>query len=117
MATTHTTVSLPLIGVKVIDFGQYIAGPAVAMMLGDLGATVIHVDPPTGARWDNPANATLNRNKQLVTIDLKTLAGLNEAKALIAEADIVVENFRPGKLDQLGLSFSELAYGPIHDGY
>ncbi len=54
---------LPLTGVKVVDFGQYIAGPAVAMLLGDLGATVIHIDPLDGPMWDSPANASLMRNK------------------------------------------------------
>ena len=99
---------LPLAGVKVVDFGQYIAGPAVAMILGDLGATVVHVDPPAGPLWDSPANATLNRNKLIVTIDLKTGQGLAQAGALIAEADIVIEGFRPGKLARLGINFAEL---------
>lgn len=45
---------LPLTGVKVVDFGQYIAGPPVAMLLGDLGATVVHIDPPGGPMWDTP---------------------------------------------------------------
>jgi crotonobetainyl-CoA:carnitine CoA-transferase CaiB-like acyl-CoA transferase len=100
--------TLPLAGVKVIDFGQYIAGPAVAMILGDLGATVVHIDPPGGPMWQSPANATLNRNKMIVTIDLKSEEGVEQAKALIAEADIVVENFRPGKLAKLGIDFAEL---------
>lgn len=94
---------LPLKGVKVIDFGQYIAGPAVGMILGDLGATVIKIDPPQGPLWDSPANATLNRNKVIIEIDLKTTEGLAQAKALIAEADIFIENFRPGKMAKLGL--------------
>ena len=98
-----TSSLLPLKGVKVIDFGQYIAGPAVAMILGDLGATVIHVDPPSGPLWDSPANGTLNRNKKIVNIDLKTAKGLEQAKALIAEADILVESFRPGVMARLGL--------------
>ena len=55
--------NLPLTGVKVIDFGQYIAGPAVAMLLEDLGATVVHIDPPDGPMWDSPANAALMRNE------------------------------------------------------
>lgn len=97
--------NLPLSGVKVIDFGQYIAGPAVAMLLGDLGATVVHIDPPAGPMWDSPANATLNRNKSIVQLDLKTDEGLQNARALCAEADIIVENFRPGKLKKLGLDF------------
>lgn len=100
--------TLPLHGVKVVDFGQYMAGPAAAMMLGDLGATVVHVDPPTGPIWTGPANATLNRNKLLVAIDLKTPEGLQQAEALIAEADIVIENFRPGKLTRLGIDFAAL---------
>lgn len=100
--------TLPLSGVRVVDFGQYIAGPAVAMILGDLGATVVHIDPPSGPLWDNPANAILNRNKLIVALDLKTEKGLLEAKALVAEADIVIENFRPGVLARLGIDFSTL---------
>ncbi|MBZ9603067.1 CoA transferase [Phyllobacterium chamaecytisi] len=100
--------SLPLSGVKVVDFGQYIAGPAVAMVLADLGAIVVHIDPPSGPLWDSPANATLNRNKLIVEIDLKTEEGLSQAQALVAEADIVVENFRPGVLSRLGIDFTAL---------
>ncbi|MAY70322.1 MAG: carnitine dehydratase [Halomonas sp.] len=99
---------LPLKDVKVIDFGQYMAGPAVAMILADLGATVIHVDPPTGPMWESPANATLQRNKLIVTIDLKTDEGLEQALALIEEADIVIESFRPGVMQRLGIDFSAL---------
>lgn len=100
--------ALPFHGVKVVDFGQYIAGPAVAMVLGDLGATVIHIDPPTGPLWDSPANATLNRNKLMVELDLKSEDGLAKALALIAEADIVIENFRPGVMKRLGIDFAAL---------
>ena len=99
---------LPLSGVKIIDFGQYIAGPAVSMILADLGATVVHIDPPTGPLWDSPANATLQRNKMIVTIDLKTPEGLGQARELIEEADMVVESFRPGVMKRLGLDFTEL---------
>jgi crotonobetainyl-CoA:carnitine CoA-transferase CaiB-like acyl-CoA transferase len=99
---------LPLHQVKVIDFGQYLAGPAVAMILADLGATVIHIDPPAGPLWDNPANATLNRNKLTVNIDLKTVEGQQQAKALIDEADIVIESFRPGVMQRLGLDFAKI---------
>ena len=59
---------LPLLGVRVIDFGQQIAGPAVAMVLADFGATVIHIDPPRGPQWVHQANAILNRNKQCLNI-------------------------------------------------
>lgn len=100
--------TLPLFGVKVVDFGQYIAGPAVAMILADLGATVVHIDPPSGPLWGSPANATLNRNKLIVSVDLKTEDGLSQAQTLIAEADIVIENFRPGVLGRLGIDFHVL---------
>jgi crotonobetainyl-CoA:carnitine CoA-transferase CaiB-like acyl-CoA transferase len=99
---------LPLTGVKVIDFGQYIAGPAVAMLLGDLGATVVHIDPPGGPMWDSPANATLNRNKVIINLDLKTDEGREKTRALCAEADVIIENFRPGKLAKLGFDFAEM---------
>ena len=59
-------------GIRVIDFGQYIAGPMAAMLLGDQGADVIRVDPPGGPRWNTPANATWNRNKRSIVLDLKT---------------------------------------------
>ena len=99
---------LPLSGVRVIDFGQQIAGPAVAMVLADLGATVIHIDPPTGAQWKHQANAILNRNKSCLTIDLKTDEGLDQAIQLINEADVVLESFRPGVMARLGIDFSKL---------
>lgn len=99
---------LPLTGVKVVDFGQYIAGPAVGMLLGDLGATIVKIDPPTGPMWDSPANAALNRNKVIVTLDLKSAQGLEQALTLCAEADIIIENFRPGKLAKLGIDFAKM---------
>lgn len=90
-------------GIRVIDFGQYIAGPMAAMLLGDHGADVIRVDPPGGPRWNTPANATWNRNKRSIVLDLKTDAGRDTARQLIAGADVVIENFRPGVMDRLGL--------------
>jgi len=99
---------LPLIGVRVVDFGQQIAAPAVAMTLADLGATVIHIDPPQGPQWVSPANAVLNRNKQCINLDLKSSKGLSQAMQLIDKADIVIENFRPGVLAKLGIDFEEL---------
>lgn len=102
---------LPLKDVKVIDFGQYMAGPAVAMILADLGATVVHVDPPGGPLWSSPANATLNRNKLTVAIDLKQEEGREQALALIEEADILIESFRPGVMTRLGIDFMALRQG------
>lgn len=93
----------PLSGIRIIDFGQYVAGPAAAMMLGDLGAEVIHIDPPGGPLWDSPAAAMLNRGKICITLDLKSAEGLAEARRLVASADGVIENFRPGVMARLGL--------------
>ena len=90
-------------GFKVIDFGQYIAGPLVGMLMADQGADVIKVDPPGGPRWKTPANATWNRGKRSIVLDLKEAGDLSTAKGLIQGADVVVENFRPGVMDKLGL--------------
>jgi len=90
-------------GVRVIDFGQYIAGPMAAMLLGDQGADVIRIDPPGGPRWNTPANATWNRNKRSIALDLKKDADRETARQLIAGADVLIENFRPGVMDRFGL--------------
>ncbi len=90
-------------GTRVIDFGQYIAGPMAAMLLGDHGADVVRIDPPGGPRWDTPANATWNRNKRSIVLDLKKDADRDTARQLIADADVVIENFRPGVMDRLGV--------------
>jgi len=90
-------------GLKVIDFGQYMAGPMAAMLLGDQGADVVKVDPPGGPRWNTPANATWNRNKRSIVLDLKKNSEKVLASELIASADVVIENFRPGVMDRLGL--------------
>jgi crotonobetainyl-CoA:carnitine CoA-transferase CaiB-like acyl-CoA transferase len=95
-------------GVRVIDFGQYIAGPLAAVMLGDQGADVIHVDPPGGPRWQHPSDAFFNRGKRRVILDLKTPDGLDAAKKLIAGADVVIENFRPGVMQRLGLGAEDM---------
>ena len=92
-----------LTGIRVIDFGQYIAGPLTGMFLADQGADVIRVDPPGGPRWDTPANATWNRGKRSIVLDLKAAGDLETARRLIATADVVIENFRPGVMERLGL--------------
>ena len=93
----------PLGDYRVIDFGQYIAGPAVAMMLADQGAEVIRVEPPGGPVWKTPANAILNRGKASIVLDLKDVGDAETARRLVASADVVVENFRPGVMERLGL--------------
>ena len=90
-------------GIRVIDFGQYIAGPLVGMLLADQGADVIKVDPPGGPSWKTPANATWNRGKRSIVLNLKQAGDLATAKGLIEGADVVVENFRPGVMNRLGL--------------
>jgi crotonobetainyl-CoA:carnitine CoA-transferase CaiB-like acyl-CoA transferase len=90
-------------GVRVIDFGQYIAGPLTALMLGDQGAEVIRVDPPGGPFWKTPANATWNRGKKSIVLDLKQESDRGTARRLVGTADVVIENFRPGVMDRLGL--------------
>src|SRR5207237_5346164 len=90
-------------GVRVVDFGQYIAGPLAALMLADQGAEVIHVDPPGGPRWRSDADAFYNRAKQRIDLDLKEPSGCATASRLIHTADVVVENFRPGVMERLGL--------------
>jgi len=78
------------------------------MILADMGATVVHIDPPGGPMWKSPANAILQRNKMIVTINLKTPEGLEQAFALIEEADIIVESFRPGVMTRMGLDFTSI---------
>ncbi|MFC9493530.1 CaiB/BaiF CoA transferase family protein [Streptomyces sp. NPDC056982] len=99
----------PLEGVRVIDFGQFIAAPAAAQLLGDMGADVIKIEPVSGesARVIGvPGQAMLNaysRNKRGVALDLKDPRGKRIAQELIAGADIVVQNLRPGVMQSLGL--------------
>ena len=90
-------------GVRVIDFGQYIAGPMTGMLLADQGAEVVKVDPPGGPSWQVPANATWNRGKERIALDLRQPRDQETAQQLIARADVVVENFRPGVMGGWGL--------------
>ena len=75
-------------GVRVLDFGQYIAGPMAGMLLADQGADVVRVEPPSGRMWDTPANATWNRGKRSIVLDLKRESDLDIAKRLIERADV-----------------------------
>ena len=98
----------PLDGIQVLDFGQYVAGPAAAMLLADLGAEIIRVDPPDGPRWDSAAVQVLNRNKQNISLNLKDPADRVTARELVARADVLVENFRPGVMARLELGPQEM---------
>ncbi len=98
----------PLSATRVLDFGQYLAGPLVGMMLADFGAEVIRVDPPDGPRWRDPAFDMLSRGKCSIALDLKTDEGAETARALAARSDVVIENFRPGVMARLGLDAETL---------
>ena len=86
-----------------MDFGQYIAGPLTGMLLADQGAEVIHIDPPGGPRFDTPANSVWGRGKRNTQLDLRSARGRRTAQTLVREADVVIENFRPGVMDRLDL--------------
>ena len=105
---TDSAAPSPLHGIQVLDFGQYLAGPAAAMILADLGADVIRIDPPAGPRWEAACVRVLNRNKKSITLNLKDSQDRAAARALIAGADVVVENFRPKVMGRLGLGAQEM---------
>src|SRR6056297_182676 len=98
----------PLSHIRVLDFGHYLAGPMVGMMLADLGAEVIRIDPPGGPKWQDPAFDMLSRGKRALTLDLKTCTDRQTALDLVARTDVVIENFRPGVMGRLGLGPSAL---------
>lgn len=109
----------PLHGLKVVDASTLFAGPMTAMHLGDMGADVIKVEHPTKpdpARGHGPAKngvnlwwKTLGRNKRTITANLNSDGGRRVFLALAAEADVVIENFRPGTLERWGLGYEVLA--------
>ena len=98
----------PLAGIRVVDFGHYIAGPAAGMLLADQGAEVVKIDRPGRPAFDTPINAVLNRNKKKIELDLKIPEGVQTARKLIETADVVIENFRPGVMKRLGLGPGEM---------
>ena len=101
---TETTGDLPpLAGLRVIDFGHYLAGPLAGMLLADQGAEVIKVARPGQPDCATPAGAVFNRGKQTVELDLKSAAGRGAALQLVRSADVLIENFRPGVMERLGL--------------
>ena len=108
MTTSESTVDTQgaLRGIRVVEFGQYIPGPLLGMLLAEQGADVIKVERPGGdpARSE-PAFATWNRSKRSVELDLKSSAGRERAQELISWADVLIENFRPGVADRLGIGY------------
>ena len=113
----------PLSGIRVVELGQVIAGPFCGQLLGDYGAEVIKIEPPgTGdvlRQWghadvsgDSLWWSVAARNKRSVTVDLRTPEGQQLVRDLVAHADILVENFRPGTLERWGLGWDELSGDP-----
>lgn len=105
---------LPLEGVRVVEFTHMVMGPTCGMILADLGAEVIKVEPPGGDKTRNLPGLgigffrSFNRNKKSVVLDIHTPEGLESALDLIGEADVLLENFRPGLMDKLGLGYAVL---------
>jgi crotonobetainyl-CoA:carnitine CoA-transferase CaiB-like acyl-CoA transferase len=100
--------NLPLDGVQVLDFGQYLAGPLAAMILADHGAHVVRINPPGGPRWDTTLNAALFRGcREHLTLDLRVSRDRARVVEMIRKADILIENFRPGVTGDLGIGPEE----------
>ena len=105
----------PLTGLKVVEFAHMVMGPTVGLVLADLGADVIKVEPIGGDKTRRLKGsgsgyfAMYNRNKKSICLDLKSERGKEVAKKLIADADVFVENFRPGALDKLGFGYADLS--------
>ncbi len=102
LSTDGSAPSLPLAGIRVLEYAQYVAGPFAGMLLADLGADVVKVEPPSGDAWrryepfregESRYFYALNRNKRSIVLDLKTEEGRLGSKQLIAHADAVVHNF------------------------
>jgi CoA:oxalate CoA-transferase len=110
--------SLPLDGIKVIELGNFIAGPFCGMLLGDMGADVIKIERPKNGdqtramppmlHGQSASFAALNRNKRSLVLDLKRPEAIEIVKALVKESDVFLENNRPGVLDSLGLGAKDL---------
>ncbi|AWN46027.1 hydroxymethylglutaryl-CoA lyase [Methylobacterium terrae] len=106
----------PLAGIRVVEFSHMVMGPSCGMILADLGADVIKVEP--GPRGDNTRRLTgaalgffptFNRNKRSLCLDLKRPEGAAAARRLVAGADVVLENFRPGAMEALGFGYAALS--------
>ena len=112
----HPLAMLPLAGLKVVEFSHMIMGPSAGLILADLGADVIKVEPV--GEGDNTRRLagtgagffpTFNRNKRSLAVDLRSPKGLALVRQLVARADVVTENFRPGALDKMGLGYESLS--------
>ena len=113
------TINAALAGIRVLDFAQVGAGPMCSMQLGDLGADVIKVEGPTGdlgrklgPPWqegESVVSMSFNRNKRSIVIDMKKPQGPALVKRMVATCDVVLESFRPGVMDKLGIGYAALS--------
>ncbi|HTG10613.1 MAG TPA: CoA transferase, partial [Candidatus Eisenbacteria bacterium] len=114
----RTSARPPLAGVRVIDLTRVLAGPFCAMSLGDMGAEVIKIEEP--GKGDDTRGwppfvhgeatyfLSVNRNKKSLTLNMKAPEGQEILRKLLASADVVLENFRPGTMDRLGFGYETL---------
>ncbi len=107
--------SLPYSGIRVVEFTHMVMGPTCGMILGDLGAEIIKVEPIDGDKTRDLKGSgagffsMFNRNKKSIAVDLKSKEGQELVEKLIASADVVSENFRPGAMSQLGFDYTTLS--------
>jgi crotonobetainyl-CoA:carnitine CoA-transferase CaiB-like acyl-CoA transferase len=107
----------PIHGVRVLEIASFITGPYAAMLLGDLGADVVKIEHPKGGdpfrTWSrgnySPQYRAYNRGKRSLTLDLKSPKGIEVLHDLLAKADVLIENFRPGTAERLGFGYEALA--------
>ncbi|KPU93821.1 CoA-transferase [Variovorax paradoxus] len=121
MSDTSSSRPLPLAGVRVLDVSQVMAGPYACMLLADLGADVIKIEPPQGGDQtrgamgfklkgtDSMGFLNMNRNKRSIALDLKSDSGREVLYKLVAQADILVENYRPGVMKRLRTDYETLS--------
>src|ERR1035437_4690833 len=113
LAAEPAQTTLPLSGIRVLEFCHTIMGPSAGMLLADLGADVIKIEPPEGdstRRLRGFASGFFygfNRNKRSLAIDLKAKQGRELIYRLIGNTDVVLENFGPGTMDRLGCGYSD----------
>lgn len=106
---------LPLAGIRVVEFTHMVMGPSVGVILADLGAEVVRIEPEGGDATRNLLGSgagyfpMFNRNKRSLCLDLKSAEGAAVARELVGKADVLVENFRPGTLERLGFGYPALS--------
>ncbi|MGI9335332.1 MAG: CaiB/BaiF CoA transferase family protein, partial [Gammaproteobacteria bacterium] len=114
-AAQSAKATLPLAGVRVVEFVHMVMGPTCGLILADLGADVIKVEPVGGDKTRRLTGAgagfflTFNRNKRSLAVDLESPQGREIVDKLIATADVITENFRPGAMRELGLDYQTLS--------